>query len=446
MVNAKDLMNETGGGLTTEPYRQLVGSLQYIASKTRPDIVYPVNFLSKFLIRAEEKHLTAAERVLRYLKTTIDYGLVHEATDVNIEAYSDADFGNDPEKRQSTSGILVLLGGGPVVFSSRKQSNISQSTAEAGYVAACETCKELVWVTNLLAELKIMYKQPTLWVDNQSAMRQIKSSETLRRSKHVELKYHYVREKYKSELFKVQHVSTTWWWSRYLLQDCPTPSRATIPEPDHFQVTRHSVSLNNHTRILIMIINTNKCLISKVTSLGTYQAAGQLAKIYLTENGYETNKVFFLVNLYIRPKATYQETNKLFKKITRLGECKFSRILIAGDFKATSASWDPENLRNADMANKYRAIYETKILRGRIIDYSASRHGLSTLFQDTNKPRLTFVNPGNPNQTAPTYAWIDAALAGSKARRIWHAVQVSDEKDLETKRHHKTITILNTEN
>jgi len=208
MVNAKDLMNVTGGRLTTEPYRQLVGSLQYIASKTRPDIVYPVNFLSKFLIRAEEKHWTAAKGVLRYLKTTMDYGLVYGTTDVDIEAYSDADFGNDPEKRQSTSGILVLLGGGPVVFSSRKQSNIPQSTAEAEYVAACETCKELVWVTNLLAELGIMYKRPTLWVDNQSAIRQIRNSETLRRSKHVELKYHYVREKYKSELFEVKHVST----------------------------------------------------------------------------------------------------------------------------------------------------------------------------------------------------------------------------------------------
>jgi len=98
------------------------------------------------------------------------------------------------------------------------------------------------------------------------------------------------------------------------------------------------------------------------------------------------------------------------------------------------------------MANTYRAIYETKILRGNVINYFTRRHGLTALRQNTSKPRPTFVYPENPDQTTATKARIDTALAGSKIRRIWHAITVSDEKDLKTKKHNKTITILNTEN
>jgi len=177
-----------------------------------------------------------------------------------------------------------------------------------------------------------------------------------------------------------------------LLQDCPT-SR---PIPEHslanFHTASYTLRLNNLDANLVTAINKNKCLISKITNIGSFQAAGQIAKIFLAENGYEMNKVFFTVNIYIRPRASYRETNRLLKEIERLSEGKFSRVLIAGDFNATSASWDPENLRNADMADTYRAFYERKILRGRTIDYFNSRHGLAALPQNTNKPRPTFVN------------------------------------------------------
>ena len=173
-----------------------------------------------------------------------------------------------------------------------------------------------------------------------------------------------------------------------LLQDCPSSGPALSPNYINLRVARHTASLDKLTTNTTMIINTDKCLIAKITNIGTYQAAGQIAKIYLTENGYETNKVLSIVNIYIRPRASYQETNRLLKEIERLSEGKFSRVLIAGDFNATSASWDPENLRNAHREDTYRAFYETKILKGRTIDYFNSRHGLAALPQNTKKPRL----------------------------------------------------------
>ena len=207
MVNAKQL-RKGGGKLTEKPYRQLIGSLQHIASKTRPDIVFAVNFLSRFLACAEEMHWEAAKRVVKYLATTIRHGIVFEGEEVAIKAYSDADFANDEQDRKSVSGVLILIGDNPIVFTSKRQSNISLSTAEAEYVAACDAARDLTWIRSMLTELKIAHNQPELYVDNESAINQIKNNETLKRSKHVELKYHYVREKYRDRLFSLRHVDS----------------------------------------------------------------------------------------------------------------------------------------------------------------------------------------------------------------------------------------------
>jgi len=226
-----------------------------------------------------------------------------------------------------------------------------------------------------------------------------------------------------------------------LLQDCPSSDPALVPNSTNLHVARHTASLDKLTTNMTMIINTDKC---HIANIGTYEAAGQAVKIYLTPNGYETNKVFLLFNIYLRPRASYQETNELLKEVARLSENKFSKTIIAGDLNATSASWDPQNLKNASMAGKYRAIYETKLLRGNVIEYFARRHGLTPPLQNNGKPIPTFVNPENSNQAAHTESWIDAVFVGSKARRIWYGILVSDQEELANRRHHRTLTIQNT--
>lgn len=207
MVNMSSLMVKEEGADTRAPYREAIGSLQYLATRTRPDILFAVNLLSRFNQSPKDKHWTGVKRVLSYLSTTIDYGLEFCQDEV-IRAFSDADWAGDQTTRQSTSGILLMFSG-PIVFSSRRQASIAQSSAEAEYLAASEAAKEVVWLTQLLGELGIKCDQPTLHIDNIPAIRQIKSNENRRRSKHIELKYHFIRKLYNDKVFRLAHVTSS---------------------------------------------------------------------------------------------------------------------------------------------------------------------------------------------------------------------------------------------
>lgn len=193
---------------TKAPYREAVGCLQYLGSVTRPDILFAVNLLARFNHNATELHWTAVKRLIRYLKGTATIGIVYKQTDIRLTAFSDADYAGDNAERYSTSGGLLTLGSGPIVSISRRQSTIAQSTAEAEFLAANDVVREIVWLTQLLSELRLPYKTPVLCVDNLSAIRQIKDTDTKRRSKHIEIKYHYIKLKYKEGAFEVQAVTS----------------------------------------------------------------------------------------------------------------------------------------------------------------------------------------------------------------------------------------------
>lgn len=142
------------------------------------------------------------------MKGTADYCLTYLPGEVEIGAYSDADFASDLSDRRSTSGIIVCLGATPVIFASRKQTSIAQSSTEAEFVAANEVGRELSWLTQFLLELMIEHKSPTLNIDNQSTIKLIETGDVKRRSKHIEVKLNYIREKYKQKLFKLQYIKT----------------------------------------------------------------------------------------------------------------------------------------------------------------------------------------------------------------------------------------------
>ena len=127
-------------------YRSIIGSLLWIANCTRPDIAYAVNRLAQSLNAPGEAHLTAAKRVLRYLKGTKDYVLCFKKQDPNVlQVYSDASYAS-AAKRRSTSGVVLLLNSNVVIWKSRKQSVTAQSTVEAEYIALCLAAKETAWI------------------------------------------------------------------------------------------------------------------------------------------------------------------------------------------------------------------------------------------------------------------------------------------------------------
>ncbi|GBO12995.1 Retrovirus-related Pol polyprotein from transposon TNT 1-94 [Araneus ventricosus] len=145
------------------PYRELIGSLNYLAVCTRPDIAYSISKLSQYLRGYDKSHWLAAKRVLRYLKKTINYGLVFELDDKVVYGYSDSDWGNSQEDRKSYSGYCFMLSNSVISWESRKQKTVALSSTESEYMALSDSCKEALYLQKLLPELDlgILCKQIT---------------------------------------------------------------------------------------------------------------------------------------------------------------------------------------------------------------------------------------------------------------------------------------------
>ena len=179
------------------PYASAVGSLMYAMLCTKPDICYAVGVVSRYQSNPGPEHWIAVKHILKYLRRTRDYMLVYSGSDLNLLGYTDSDFQSDKDSRKSTSGSVFTLNGGAVVWRSIKQSCITDSTMEAEYVAACEAAKEAVWLRKFLVCLEVVPeadKPMTLYCDNSGAVANSKEPRSHKRSKHIERKYHLIRE------------------------------------------------------------------------------------------------------------------------------------------------------------------------------------------------------------------------------------------------------------
>lgn len=202
LSDTSELIKNTDNPCTQEPYLQAIECLMYLANCTRPDILYAVNWLSRYNRAPKQNHWVAVKRVIRYLK--IRYKRGYEL----INAYSDSYLAGDEQDRHPTTGALIMFGGGPIVFCSRKQDAVAQSSTESEYIAASEAAKEIKWLTQMLTELKIEYETSTLSIDNQSTIKQIKNGDIKRKSKHVDIKYHFVIKLHRENIFKLQYIHT----------------------------------------------------------------------------------------------------------------------------------------------------------------------------------------------------------------------------------------------
>ena len=189
-------------------YQSIIGSLLYAATSTRPDIAHAVGVLSKFNCSPTETHLTAAKRVLRYLRGTPDFGIRYKKSDKPPVAYSDASWAEN-ESRQSTSGVVFMHCDGPISWISKQQSTVASSTAEAEYISAYEATKEAAWLRQLYKDIDGAPSPPiTLNVDNLSAISIANKTETGKRSKHMDIKYHFIRQEIMNNHVTTQHCYT----------------------------------------------------------------------------------------------------------------------------------------------------------------------------------------------------------------------------------------------
>jgi hypothetical protein len=176
------------------PYRELIGCLQYLCLATRPDITNTVVKLAQFVTSPNQSHWNAAKRVLRYLKGTANYGLKYSKTGKSVQGYCDADWGSCPIDRKSYSGYAFILGGASISWSSRKQRTVATSSCEAEFVSLAEAVKEGIYLQSLLTEMNLPgYAKISLNTDSRSAIFLAQDPVFHGRSKHIDIKYHFIR-------------------------------------------------------------------------------------------------------------------------------------------------------------------------------------------------------------------------------------------------------------
>jgi hypothetical protein len=197
------------------PYRTAVGELLWLARTGRPDILYAVNQLTKFSHNWDSSHVTAAKRVMRYLKGTIDLKMVFKrSTDLECVIFADADLAGEPEENSfpmcSLSGLVAYMKGiGPFFCSVNLEKTISQSTAEAEYKTIGRGGKIAATVRQFLAELGFTQNKPTIiFNDNQAAIAIAKKPYCTSATRHMKIKYHYIRELIKDGSVKIEYIPT----------------------------------------------------------------------------------------------------------------------------------------------------------------------------------------------------------------------------------------------
>ncbi|KAI0993507.1 Retrovirus-related Pol polyprotein from transposon, partial [Podosphaera aphanis] len=212
-------------------YQAIVGSLMYLVIGSRPDLAYTVTLLSQFSSCPNKSHLQAAKRTLRYLAATADWDLSYPSgTNKYLEVYADASYADDPHTRRSTSGYVLRLGDAAISWSRKQQRSVALSTTEAEYMAMSLAARQITWTKFGLTQLRQKF-ETVLYTDNSGAQELARNPRIHGRSKHIDVHYHYVREKFNEGDFELLHVK-----SANNLADLLTKA---LPKPAHHRLSHH---------------------------------------------------------------------------------------------------------------------------------------------------------------------------------------------------------------
>lgn len=195
---------------SNEMYRKLIGMLLYISTNTRPDISASVGILSQRVSKPRNVDLNEGLRIVRYLTATKDLKLkmFDKKETITLQAFADADFA-EFQTRKSISGVICKVYGGTVYWMSKKQDLVSLSTTEAEFYALTEGIKELMWLKYILQDFDITTEAPLIiHSDNQSTIKLVESSKFSNRTKHIDLRLHFVRDNVAKGNFKVIYIPT----------------------------------------------------------------------------------------------------------------------------------------------------------------------------------------------------------------------------------------------
>ena len=195
-----------------DEYRKLIGMLLYLTINTRPDIAACVATLSRKVENPRDNDLNEVKRVIKYLKGTRNLKLIlnqPQGSD-DIIVYSDANWAEDIEDRKSNTGYYVSLNGGTISWSCRKQDIVAMSSAESEYIALAETCKEVLWIKEIMKALDINApKTTTIFTDSQSCIAMLKNQRFSHRTKHFDTRFHFIRDHVNKGTIRLEYVPTS---------------------------------------------------------------------------------------------------------------------------------------------------------------------------------------------------------------------------------------------
>lgn len=191
------------------PYKQAVGSLMYAMIATRPDLAYPISVVSQHMARPGSSHWVAVKRIMRYLKGTSDVRLCLGGDNIVLSGYCDADYAGDTNDRRSTTGYMFKVGSGAVSWNSKRQQTTATSTVEAEYMATSHGTKEAIWLRQLMADVRCTQEEATtIMCDNQGSMSLAKNPTHHSRTKHIDVQYHFIREKLEMKVIELKYCPT----------------------------------------------------------------------------------------------------------------------------------------------------------------------------------------------------------------------------------------------
>lgn len=202
--------DEDGIPVDTTQFKSMVGGLRYLVH-TRPDIAYSVGIVSRFMERPTKMHLNVVKRILRYIQGTLEYGLIYTKDGGNniLTGYSDSDLAGHVEDRKSTGGMVFYLNESLVTWVSQKQRCVALSSCEAEFMAATAAACQGIWLRNVLNQLMDEQHGPvTIYIDNKSAIDLARNPVFHGRSKHIDIKFHFIRECIERGEVVVKHVSS----------------------------------------------------------------------------------------------------------------------------------------------------------------------------------------------------------------------------------------------
>ncbi|GKE43737.1 putative ribonuclease H-like domain-containing protein [Tanacetum coccineum] len=202
------LQDEEGDDVDVHLYKSMIGSLMYLTA-SRPDIMFAVCACARFQVTPKTSHLHAVKRIFRYLKGQPKLGLWYPRdSPFDLEAFSNSDYAGASLDKKSTIGGCQFLGKRLISWQYKKQTIVANSTTEAEYVATANCCRQVLWIQNKMLDYGFNFMNTKIYIDNESTICIVKNLVFHSKTKHIEIRHHFIRDYYEKELIQVIKIHT----------------------------------------------------------------------------------------------------------------------------------------------------------------------------------------------------------------------------------------------